>query len=70
MSASNPTVTIEVTEKELAVLSYRFDFPEGNRYPHLQEKLSAAAKDMREAKRIKNRETKLARMEKRKAAEA
>jgi hypothetical protein len=60
MSAGNPTVTIAVTEKELAYLSSLTGFPSG-RFPQLQDKLTAAGKDMRQAKRLKNRANKIAR---------
>jgi len=60
MSAGNPTVTIEVTEKELAYLKSLTGFP-SYRFPQLQDKLTAADKDMRQAKRLKNRANKIAR---------
>jgi hypothetical protein len=67
MSRPNAKVTIEVTERELAYLMRVTDYPYGN-FSQLNHKLGDAAQQMREAKRIKNREAKLARTEKRKAA--
>jgi hypothetical protein len=59
---SKPTVAVQVTERELAYLSRLAGFP-SYRFPHLQDKLAAAGKDMREAKRDNNRANKVARKE-------
>ena len=69
MSRPNAKVTIEVTERELAYLKSAIGYPNA-RYIQLQCKLGNASQEMREAKRIKNREAKLARTEKWKAANA
>lgn len=62
MSAKNPTVSIQVTERELRLLMDRFDY--SSRYVGLREKLYAAHEDMRKAKTLKNRAAKLARVAK------
>jgi hypothetical protein len=59
---SKPSVAVQVTERELAYLSRLAGFP-SYRFPHLQDKLTAAGKDMREAKRDHNRANKAARKE-------
>ena len=64
MSAKNARVTIEVTERELRYLMDAIGYP-NSRFPQLQHKLGNAAQEMREAKRAKNREAKIARTEKR-----
>lgn len=69
MSAKNAKVTIEVTERELAYLKAATGYPYGS-FPQLATKLGDASQEMREAKRIKNREAKLARNQAREAAEA
>lgn len=62
MSEKNPTVALHVTEKELAALSKAMGWQ--SVYPSLQKKLYEADKEMRNAKRLRNRARKIARMEK------
>jgi hypothetical protein len=58
MNANNPTVAIHVTDRELAYITAKLGYftPTG-----LSDKLNAAQKDMREARRAKNRAHKIAR---------
>lgn len=63
MSRTNPTVPINVTARELRLISDLFGW---NGAPgSLREKLTEAGKDMQAATRIKNREAKIARIAKR-----
>ena len=63
MSSSNPTVPINVTAKELRVLSGLLGY--NTQCITLRDKLSAADDAMRLATRQKNREAKAARRERR-----
>jgi hypothetical protein len=58
VNANNPTVAVHVTDRELAYIVAKLGYftPAG-----LSDKLTAAQKDMREARRAKNRAHKLAR---------
>lgn len=58
------TVSVELTERELSYLRELTGYPNG-RFPQLQVKLGDAFKDMREAKRVRNRALKAERNEKR-----
>lgn len=59
--SNNPTVAINVTARELAILSAHVGY--NSHYTTLRDKLSAAHEDMKQATRLKNREAKLARKE-------
>lgn len=62
MGRRNPAVNLRVTERELAVLMSKVGY--ASQYTTLRDKLVAASADMREAKRLKNREAKMARFRK------
>lgn len=59
MSTPNPTVALNVTARELSVLTNLLGYNTG--CTTLRDKLTEAGKDMRLATRQKNREVKLAR---------
>lgn len=61
MTKRNPTVTLNVTAKELAILSRFVDW--NSPYDQLRTKINEAEKDMRVANREKNRLNKQERKE-------